>query len=232
MFCRLGYGSEGLHQPDHIVLVLEAENASHDTREVPVNYILPKEILPEHIQEQGVFSIDYNSKADRYYLSADIAFNPYEIKTFYIPVKNIWFIPEQHISRYISSAKNIYERIAKKADAAAKHEAEAIFDFVRRESAKIMQDQAEDKTVSEHISSFHKNERMVEGIKNGLERLRELDSEKVKQADSHRSNDKNKDMIEMIMLTTIAFVLLFTIISCHLWITRFKKDKKTLPNKN
>jgi hypothetical protein len=211
---------------DNIVLVLEAENTSNQTRKVAIKHKLPKEILPEYIEKPEGFSIEYDSEDNTFYLLADIAFNPYEVKTFYISIKNMWFIPEQDISRYMASARNLYERIMEGNNETIKDEAREILSLIRQEASKITQAQSEDQAVSEHILSFRRNQKRLDDIKNNIKRLQELDPEVKRKEGGFRLRNQNKDAVEMIMLIMIVFILLFTIISCHLWITRFRKDKK------
>jgi len=227
--CKCGYGSDlNVQLDDTIVLVLEAENNSGSVKQVPIAYYLPQEVLPEYIKDSSGFLIKYDSNKGVFYLSGEMIFEPYETKTFYIKLKNVFFISRKDIDEHVLKARNLYEKIINSSTQdETKQEAGIIFDFIKQEANTILKSQLEGETVFEHIVFFRKNNERFDAIKNSIKRLNNICT-----VGSGSDTLISKDIVEIIIMIISGFVLVITIIFCHIWITRFKKDKNACKQRN
>jgi hypothetical protein len=69
-----------------------------ETREIDVEYFLPKELEPEDILDPGPLKLEYNIEKNAIYAKGKISFLPKESKTFRIQVRDVWRIDPGEIN--------------------------------------------------------------------------------------------------------------------------------------
>jgi hypothetical protein len=84
-------------------------NPLGETRIVPLEYFLPKEVTPQFIVDKGDLEVGYNySKGLHYvYKEEGIKLEPGQTKEFTVEIKDIWFIPEAQIETLKSHTEKL-----------------------------------------------------------------------------------------------------------------------------
>jgi regulator of sigma D len=212
-----------LDTSETVSLVLEVENPLNETKRVPVEYYLPKEILPQYIENAGGFSVKYNDAKGQYLLFKDVVLAPRETKIFSIDVKNVWTIPESALSDYLAQAKSAYDNIQKSEDGGKKSSAEYLLNSIKDEVQKIMNLQAQEKTVNEHIAAFKENEQRIDVIKENLHKLFQLETDLRKKIG--KTLKLSKDTIENLILLVVIVLLLLIIVFLYFWNMKNRKGR-------
>ena len=77
---------------------LVAVNASSDkTRELPLEYYLPKELKPDDILDAAGLSVDYDIDKGQYYVHGMLTMGPKESRTLRVEVRDVWRITPEEI---------------------------------------------------------------------------------------------------------------------------------------
>jgi len=231
---------------DVLTLVIEARNVADKELTIPLKYYLPKEIIPQHIEDAGRLEMRHDPAKDVFYLFAEEVFGPEETKRFYVKVKNVWTIPESKINGYVAEAIELNEGFKDTDDEEA---ANSLMESIRANAEAIIASQNGAESVKDHVAAFRVNEKRLRAIKDDLEKLRILSALKPK-AEGRKGMVKNilrqmevfskvkaisdklfKDKMTAakvwgIVLLVVIFAIVLTIVFYVIWILNLKKEEK------
>jgi len=235
---------------DTLVLIIEGENILDEKVDVPLKYYLPREIIPQYIEDAGGFEVRHDPGRDRFYLFREEAFDPHETKRFHVKIKNVWIIPEDRINAYVEEASALNERFA---DTAVAEVAEILFNTIKETADLIIESQQKAESVKGYISAFRINKIRLQAIEDDLEKLRNLEKDikleeekakeakrslvdvlqemdvlsKIKELSDRLFKEKlTAGIIWKIILIIVAFVIILSSVFYVIWITIVKKEEK------
>jgi hypothetical protein len=226
-------------------LVIEATNVSDESANVPIKYYLPKELMPEHIEDAAGFDIKHDPVLDQFYLYRDLLFAPNQIRLFTIQIKNIWIISEQSVEKYINEASELNKELSRTVFA---EEAQALFDSIVVKARIIIESQKSAENVKDYIAAYRANQQRLKQIEDDLDKMRALLD--VGQADQTTNvfadmiqsvqlirlfkelSDKifkervNPKFLWKIIMFIVIFVLGLTAFFYGIWTMKLKKEEK------
>jgi hypothetical protein len=230
---------------DVLTLVIEARNIANKELTIPVKFYLPREIIPQHIEDAGGLEMRHDPTRDVFYLFAEEVFGPEETKRFYVKVKDVWTIPEDELNGYVAEAIELNEGFKNTVD---EEVADSLLESIRTNTRAIIDSQSGAESVKDHVAAFRANEKRLRSIKDDLEKLRTLKPPGVS-SDAGKGKIKNilrqmevfskvkalsdklfKEKMTTakvwgIVLLVVVFAILLTIIFYVIWIINLKKEE-------
>ncbi len=231
-----------------VVLAIEAENTLDKKVDIPLEYYLPKEIIPEYIVDAGPFDINYDSQRGQFYLKAQQVFQPGEKKRFNIEVKNVWNISEELVDKYVQEADQLNGKLV---NSEFETIAGALFNEIDRKAGQIKSLQQQAESVKDHIANYRINQRRFDLVKSNLEKMRSLASKVKEEQKISKKKPKISNVLrEMeylsavkkmsdtlfkrlrrvaiwkVIMTVVIFIIGITIFFYTIWFLKLKKEEK------
>jgi hypothetical protein len=229
-----------------VTLVIEANNTTDQSVNTPIKYYLPKEVLPEYIEEAAGFTAKHDPVLDQFYLFQELLFAPGEKRVFNVQVKNVWLIPQSVIDGYIKETSDLKEQLAKTVFVDA---AEMLFSSIKANIDIIIDTQKSAVTVKDYISTYRGNKKREKNIQDDIEKLRKLleaSKEKVESKGGIKNFIQTVQVLRIfkelsaqifkkkmspgfiwkLILGIVAFVLALTAFFYGIWTMKLKKEEK------
>jgi hypothetical protein len=228
----------------YATLMIEATNVSDVSSNVPVKYYLPKELLPEYIEDAAGFDVKYDPVLDQFYLFQDLLFAPNQVRLFTITVKNVWIISEQTVMKLVEEASEINAELVKTPFA---EEAQALFDIIKEKSEIIIESQKNATNIKDYIAAYRSNQQRLKEIEDYIEKMRALlDTVKSQSktmiermmedvglfrafrvlADKIFQQNVKPEFIWKIIMSIVIFVLALTAFFYGIWTIKLRKEEK------
>jgi hypothetical protein len=228
----------------YATLMIEATNVSDVSSNVPVKYYLPKELLPEYIEDAAGFDVKYDPALDQFYLFQDLLFAPNQVRLFTITFKNVWVISEQIVTKLVEEASEINAELAKTTFA---EEAQALFDIIKEKSEIIIESQKNATNIKDYIAAYRSNQQRLKEIEDYIEKMRALlDTVKSQSktmiermmedvglfrafrvlADKIFQQNVKPEFIWKIIMSIVIFVLALTAFFYGIWTIKLRKEEK------
>lgn len=154
-----------------VSLFIEATNPSDEGRTLPVKYDLPREIIPQHVEESGGMEIKHDVARNIFYLHTEPWFEPKETKRFSIRLKNVWMISEGEVQGYVKEASELFDWFEDREEVQT---AGVLFESIKNKAAQIIETQSSAESLRDRVAAFRENEMRLRKIKEDLERLKLL----------------------------------------------------------
>ncbi|MCK4824568.1 hypothetical protein KA005_52940, partial [bacterium] len=161
-------------EPGSVVFRVSAANPSATkTQTVPIKIYLPLEVKAEDILDQGGLELDYDLKKAVYYLyKNDLKLTPKQVISFAVEVEDVWMLPEEETSGLKKRTERIIGQL-EKTDYAT--QAKEMADTIYKRLDEIVRSQKDDTvTRNQHIGAYRTNLRVIDKIKEDIERLEKL----------------------------------------------------------
>jgi hypothetical protein len=232
-----------------VVLTIYANNPRDERRTLPVRFDLPREVIPQHIEELGGMEIRHDAAKDIFYLSSASIFAPNETKVFQVKIKNIWKISESEINGYVEEALEVYSKFA---GLPAEPTATILLESIKKNASTIIETQKAAESVRDRVSVFRANQKLLRDIKDDLEKMKsltipEIDKEKLELRSVLRSDRIFEVMRELsdrlfrekltattvwrIVMLIVSFAIILTAVFYSIWIVKVKKDESRVYDK-
>ena len=161
-------------EPGSVVFKVVAANPSKTkTQKVPVKIYLPAEVEARDILDQGGLELEYDSEKAAYYLyKNDLKLVPLETAVFNIEIEDVWIISEDITNRLKKRTVRVVEEL-EETDYYIK--AKEVADTIYKRLDEILSSQS-DESISrnKHIGIYRVNLKIIEKIKEDIERLEKL----------------------------------------------------------
>jgi hypothetical protein len=236
-------GGAASDSDENVVLNIEASNTSDEDKILPVRYDLPREVIPQHIDDTGKMEIRHDPAKDIFYMFFEGEFTPLETKRFQIRIKNVWKISENEINGYINEAEEVH---AKFAGLPEERTADILLASIKRKAETIITSQQSSRSIKDRIAIFRENQKILRELKDDLEKLKsmtipEIDQEKLELSSVLRSEKIFETLKELsdrlfkekitaatvwrIVLLVVIFAMILTAVFYAIWTIRVKKDE-------
>ncbi len=248
---EIGAGEEATRD-ETVTLVIEAENTAERELTIPLQYYLPKEVVPEYVVDSNIFDLKFDVDKTQFFLSAEETFGPREIKRFEIEIKNVWYVSRELLDRYLAEATSLNEQLA---DSSLAEIAATLFNEIEQNIILINESQEEFTSITDHIAKYRLNSKRLRIVEEDLDRLRRLalrkdDGTQMKMAKELQSaqdvlkkveritniklTEIAKDLVEKlkqigvwrVVYTVVMFLVALTTFFYFVWFTRLKKEEK------
>ncbi|MFA6636320.1 MAG: hypothetical protein WCV56_04370 [Candidatus Omnitrophota bacterium] len=232
-----------------VLLTIEASNPRDEERTLPVKFELPREIIPQHIEELGGMEIMYDSAKDMFYLFAERTFAPEETRRFQVRIKNIWKISELEINRYVEEAEEAYAKFEGLSDEPT---VAILLESIKNNASTIIETQKAAESVRDRVAVFRANQKLLRDIKDDLEKMKtltipEIDKEKQELSDVLRSEHIFETLRELsyklfkekltastvwrIIMLIVSFAIILTAVFYAIWIVKVKRNESRVYDK-
>ncbi|MDD4957059.1 MAG: hypothetical protein PHH49_07830 [Candidatus Omnitrophica bacterium] len=228
-----------------ISLVIEGENISDKELDLPLTYYLPKEIIPQYIEDAGEFEVKHDPERDQFYLSKRESFKPHETKRFQVKIKNVWIIPEKQVNGYVQEAGELNDNLK---ETPSGEIAQVLYDSIVKNANIILESQKKAQDVKGYIATYRSNLKILKLIEDDLEKMRALNKqekpeekqegirnilkeldylEKIRNASNKIFKDKVQEgMVWRIILIVVIFLVSLTVIFYLIWFTNMRSGVK------
>ena len=164
----------------------------------------------------------YDASKNQYYLHKNVLFEPYEIKHFYIKVKNIWIIPEDQLKRYLEEAEILDKQLSTTKFA---EDSKALLSAVKRNINTIIETQTKAESIKEYMSTFRGNNRRLDIVGDDINRMRMF----AKDFRRKKREENRQALIQRIVWLVVVFIVVILVLTYGVWlmIVAARKRKKT-----
>lgn len=233
----------GAEKEESVVLTIEASNPMDEEKKLPVRYDLPREIIPQYIEEPGKMEIMHDVTKDMFYLFSEETFGPQETKRFQVRIKNVWRISESEIKGYVDEAEAMHPKFAGLPE---ERTADMLLASIKQNATMILESQSAAESVKDRVAVFRENQNRLRGIKDDLEKMKsltipEIDKEKAELSDVLRAEKIFETLKELsdklfkekltaatvwrIIMIVVIFAIILTAIFYALWILKMNREE-------